>query len=371
MGIGRYSFALGVYVIVAAWIGAAASPARAAVVFDWATVGNPGNAADPTTGYGSVAYTYQISKNEVTNSQYAEFLNTKAASDPLALYNTSMSSDAGGGINRSGSSGSYTYAVKAGQGNQPVVFVSWYDSIRFANWMNNGQGGGDTESGAYTIAGGTPTPSNGNSITRNGGATVFLTSENEWYKAAYHQPSGAGGDSDNYWFYPTGTNTESNSDQPPGDLSIQSNVANFYRDDGLTNGYNDGFAVTGSTSYSSSQNYLTDSGAYSASDSYYGTFDQGGNAFEWTETLMSGSSRVVRGGSWSNDSNGLRADVGSALSDPFLENPNNGFRLASVPEPSLSLLALGGLTLLRRRSRGRRMTPTGGGIIMTRFAAIH
>ena len=39
-------------------------------------------------------YAYSISKYEVTNTQYAEFLNAKAASDPLGLYSTSMGSDA-------------------------------------------------------------------------------------------------------------------------------------------------------------------------------------------------------------------------------------------------------------------------------------
>ena len=53
-------------------------PVRAAVTFDWATVGYPGNpadtlvmdkgpAADYTTGYGSVDYVYRISKYDVTN----------------------------------------------------------------------------------------------------------------------------------------------------------------------------------------------------------------------------------------------------------------------------------------------------------------
>jgi len=58
----------------ALWISSA--PASA-VTFDWVTVGNPGNAAD-NTGFGSVADTYRISRYEVTNAQYAEFLNAKA-----------------------------------------------------------------------------------------------------------------------------------------------------------------------------------------------------------------------------------------------------------------------------------------------------
>ena len=107
------------------------------------------------------------------------------------------------------------------------MFVSWYDSIRFANWLHNGQGSGDTENGAYTLLGGTPTPSNGNSITRNAGAKWWLPSEDEWYKAAYHKNDGVTG---NYWDYPTSTDAVPYSDQPPGSGAPDpSNTANFYQ----------------------------------------------------------------------------------------------------------------------------------------------
>jgi len=183
--------------------------AASAITIPTVLVGNPGNGNDPLTGslYGGVADAYRIGTTEVTNAQYVEFLNAKAASDPLALYNTSMGSDARGGITRSGVRGSLTYAAKTNMGNKPVNYVSWYDSIRFANWMHNGQGTGDTETGAYTLLGGTPTPSNGLSIARNTGATWFLASENEWYKAAYHQPAAQGGAGANFWLYPTATNS--------------------------------------------------------------------------------------------------------------------------------------------------------------------
>ena len=187
-----------------------AAPASA-VTFDWVLVGDAGNAPDSaencySANCGSVAYDYSISKYEVTNAQYAEFLNAKAASDPLGLYNTRMGSDTFysgifGGITRSGVSGSYTYAVKAGYEKKAVTYVSFYDALRFSNWLNNGQGSGDTETGAYTLLGATPTPSNGTTVTRNGGAKIFLTSENEWYKAAYYSASGV------YFDYPTGTNS--------------------------------------------------------------------------------------------------------------------------------------------------------------------
>ena len=159
-----------------------ASPQASAVTIEWVTVGDPGNApdtevmSDGTTGYGSVADVYRISKYETTNAQYAEFLNAKAASDPLGLYNTSMGSPTFGwdGITRSGSSGSYSYSAIAGRENRPVNYVSFYDSLRFSNWLHNGQGSGDTETGAYTLLGGTPIPSNGSTVTRNAGANIFL-----------------------------------------------------------------------------------------------------------------------------------------------------------------------------------------------------
>jgi hypothetical protein len=39
------------------------------------------------------------------------------------------------------------------------------------------------------------------------GATFFIPSEDEWYKGAYHQPSAQGGDTNDYWLYPTASNS--------------------------------------------------------------------------------------------------------------------------------------------------------------------
>ncbi len=116
--------------------------ASASVTMDWVNVGNPGNAAD-TTGYGAVAYAYQIGKYEVTNAQYGVFLNAKGASNSGAIYSSNMASS---GITQTGSSGSFNYSVTSGFENKPVVHVSWFDAARFANWMMNGQGGGDAPS---------------------------------------------------------------------------------------------------------------------------------------------------------------------------------------------------------------------------------
>ena len=84
--------------------------ASASITMDWVNVGNPGNAAD-TTGYGAVAYAYQIGKHEVTNSQYGAFLNAKGALNSGAIYNSSMT---GTGITQTGSSGNFSYSVTSG-----------------------------------------------------------------------------------------------------------------------------------------------------------------------------------------------------------------------------------------------------------------
>lgn len=350
----RFRFLRGA--LCAAAISWGATAARA-VTIDYVPVGNPGNPANPGApfqNYGSVATPYLIGRTEVTNAQYTEFLNAKAAADPLELYHPLMASEALGGIIRSGTSGSYTYAVKEGRGKNPVVYVSWYDSIRFANWLNNGQGAGDTETGAYTLLGGTATPANGNSITRNEGAQVFLPSENEWFKAAYYQPSDQGGPAGNYWKYPTGTDDRPFSAKPPGDPAIASNAANFYFLDGdASNGFNDGYAATGSPVFDHFLNYLTDADAYAAATSFYGTLGQTGNVREWHESLY-GTTRGLRGGSWNND---------IVFSDPSFSvaqgawNPSDsgnwlGFRVAAVPEPSTGVLAIiAGAWLGRLRRR--------------------
>jgi sulfatase modifying factor 1 len=336
-------------------LGAMVGPAGAAVNIEYVPVGNAGNAADTTT-YGAVPTGYAIGKYEVTNVQYTEFLNAvdQTGTNAFALYNANMGTNANaGGIGfASTNANGSKYVVQSGEGNRPVTFVSWYDAARMANWLHNGQGSASTETGAYTFGtlGASAIPTAGSSITRNPGSTVFIPTENEWYKAAYHQPSNASGDTDNYWLYPTGTNTEPNSDQPPGAGSITTNVGNFYRDDAAV-GFNDGFAVPGSTSYSSSQNYLTDVGAYTAADSFYGTFDQGGNVWEWNETLI-GSSRGLRGGSWFGYSDNLRSDF-RGVDGPAGENFDIGFRLASIPEPSSCVVGLGIAAVMLRRRRAR------------------
>ncbi len=97
---------------------------------------------------GSVAYDYEISKYETTNSQYAEFLNAQASgcvgvlnestgvieqkSDIFRLYAASV------GIARTGEECSYVYTPLPGKENQPAQAITFFKATRFANWYDNG-----------------------------------------------------------------------------------------------------------------------------------------------------------------------------------------------------------------------------------------
>jgi formylglycine-generating enzyme len=342
-----------VHRLVLVGVAASLSPAAAsaAVAIDFVPVGSPGNAADPQTGRGAVAYPFAIGRTEVTNAQYVEFLNAKAASDPLLLWNPNMMLEAGGGIDRSGEDGRYRYAAKPGHGNQPVTWVSWYDAARFANWLHNGQGAGDTERGAYTFTEHAPNPQR--VIEREPGARVFLPSRDEWYKAAVFDPSKPGGPG--YWDYPTRTDAVPYSAPPPGTAAPNpANVANFFKNDGMANGYDNGLAVTGRPESGPGEELLTDAGAYPLSASAFGTLDQAGNVYEWDEGFRPSPNRVFRGisgGNLASDAQGISSDPLPIDNNAFTEIGSIGFRVATLPEPAAGMALLGGAVMFLKRRR--------------------
>ena len=74
-------------------------------------------------------------------------------------------------------------------------------------------------------------------------------------------------------------------------------------------------------------------GSYPNAASFYGTFDQGGNACEWVEAIRFESQRVIRGGSMAHTYEKLRSNV-RISGRPTARYPDTGFRLArAMPEP--------------------------------------
>jgi formylglycine-generating enzyme required for sulfatase activity len=94
------------------------------------------------------------------------------------------------------------------------------------------------------------------------------------------------------------------------------------------------------------------------SDSPYGTFDQGGNVYEWNELIQFfGEGRAIRGGAWQYPVGSLAAPQLNGFA-PFAESSFIGFRVASlVPEPGTGLLMMMGLLGLAHRQRRRGRAP--------------
>ncbi len=310
------------------------------------TVADPGNTADTAAhsgnlgGQGSVPYVYQIGRYDVTVGQYCQFLNAVAKTDALGLYYGGMATDLPTiGISQSSSQGSYTYSVSysasawssyvtynsslypsalAAAADCPIFDVTWGDAARFANWLQNGQptnlgeAAGSTETGAYTLNGATSN-SDLMAINRNAGATYFIPSEDEWYKSAFYE---GGSQNAGYWIYPTQSNTV-----PTNVLSATgTNNAN----------YRDYYGTAGNGGYSDATNKLTPVGAFAASPGSYGTYDQGGDVWQWNEAKVTGSTRGQRGGAWGEIPNLLPSNI----RDSYLltaERDTIGFRVASVP----------------------------------------
>jgi len=281
------------------------------------TVGNAGNTADRRGGWdasnpGAVSYSYKIGKYDVTGSQYTKFLNAVGKTDTHGLYNASMGTNTQvAQISRSGSSGSYTYAVMNSTGNRPITYVSWFDCARFSNWMSNGQPSGaqvstTTENGAYNLSGTSRNSVAKNTTNPNTGLapTYRIPLENEWYKAAYYSPNYGGSGVGGYYFYAT------QSDVAPGTtIGSSVNQANY-----------DTYMWAGTA---------TDVGSFSGSGSFYGTFDQTGNVWQWNDLDgTAGSVRGSRGGGWSDDSLGVSSSSFYNYYETTYEYDLIGFRLA-------------------------------------------
>ena len=282
---------------------------------DFVEIGNPGNAADITGSpnpAGSVAYTYNMGKYEVSR----DMINKANTEGSLGITMFDMSNYGGNGLLR------------------PATGISWYEAAKFVNYLNISSG----STAAYKFdAGGnfqmwssTDVGYNANNLFRNSNAIYFLPNTDEWYKAAYGSPNGA-------WYnYPTGS-----------DILPAPVPSGTSQDTAVYN-----------QAWPSGPSNINFAGGLSV----YGTMGQGGNVREWTETAYDGINntldelRELRGGMWAAGTGGSNNGMDSSLrvmTFPAGEyDESTGLRVAMVPEPtSLSLLALGGVIVALRRKR--------------------
>jgi formylglycine-generating enzyme required for sulfatase activity len=325
---------------VAGLAGAAISKNATADVFNlpagetsltFQTIGSPNNAADPTTGLGSVGYQYSLGTYDVTASQYCDMLNAVAtSSDIYGLWSINMvpaNSPDSPGITRTGSIGNYHYTVDPLRVNFPVTGLSWGSAARFCNWLTQGQptsgseSSSSTETGSYNLLGAVTTEALAK-VTRSPNATFVIPTVSEWYKGAYFSPA-----SGNYFLYPTSSNT------PP------SNVL----DPNGTNNANFRDPVLGLTDPAT---FVTPVGSFPDSPGPFGTLDQGGDVWQWTEGI-SGNDRIIRGGDFASEVIGLESST--SLATPPGDG-DAGFRVAEVPEPDcVAILTLSCIFAKRRR----------------------
>lgn len=275
---------------------------------DFTTIGNPGNAADPLTffgspggfGYGSVGYSYRIGTYAISQNQ----------------------------IDKATASGLQNVVAGAWRGDQPAANMTWYESAAFVNWLNTSTGNQAAyklsyTDGAWSMSLWDSFDPGYNSFNqyRNANAKYFLPSENEFYKAAYGKGDGSG-----YYLYPTASDTAP--------TAVASGTAN-------------GTAVYGQSFFQGPASVYAAGGISS-----YGTMGQSGNVVQWEETGFFGSNvdptgaRRTRGGSWVSPASSLLTSSSSgAFADFSLFDL--GFRIASViPEPSTyALMGIGVVAL--------------------------
>jgi len=301
-------------------------------------VDQPYNPPDPLYDLGRVEYRFLIGETEITNFQYAAFLNAVASrSDEHCLYKSGMMSGVVGGIERRSERGRFAYSAKAGWERRPVTYVSWYDAARFVNWLEFGQPSpgrallgsteGDSTHGAYDTryfgdsCGSDHSAWNLQPEHRNRHAHFALPTASEWHKAAYYDPQKYGRRP--YWNYPTRSDDPPVAGEPPGSRA----TANYQAEETLGAG---------------APYFVSEVGAYLQVKSYFGTLDQGGNLWEWTEDWRSRGqggcwrcdewSRGLRGGSFNYTYIGLHA----ANTDPGAPGqayPFYGFRIVAAVGP--------------------------------------
>lgn len=306
---------------------------------EWRTIGAPGNRVVnanevpwfyqndpyPPVLVGSVGYEFRLSRTEITNSQYLEFVNAYApyyAGSRLDLTFT--------GVN--------IYPTSLDPADPPEFFapdsllnapaeMGWRWAARYCNWLHNDKRPEQWafESGAYdtaTFIDLGPPDFNQDQIDHSPGAKFWIPSIDEWIKGAYYDPHRYGLNQEGYWLYPNATNTPLVPGLP-GTPGAQTSA-------GIAD-------ISG----------LVSVGSYPDVQSPWGLLDVSGGVGEWTETV---SDSLRRRYSMGTDYFDFHTDL-SDLLGRFNTNGFVGLRVAS------SVPALGvfpgclALVVLLRRSR--------------------
>ena len=267
----------------------------------------------------------------MTVGQYCQFLNAVAETDTYGLYNSNMAMASGLCDHRHCPERQLGQLQLLGRGRlQPgrqlpdlrclLGRCGAVLQLAAKRPAYGAEGRGTTETGAYTLSGDTTDLMTIPAIP--GRPTSFPRRTN----GTRRRTTRAASDTAGYWTYPTRSNTA-----PSNTL-----VRDRHEQRQLLR-----FAGTGTGGYTDPANYLTPVGAFAGSPGPYGTYDMGGDVWQWNETAVNSSSRGLRGGSWADISNSSLL-ASSLCNDcpPATEFDYVGFRVASVPEPGSVMLLL-------------------------------
>ena len=320
---------------------------RAVVTVQTAEIGSPGNPSvgvvpftdaiytscdvAPTGGpacqeVGGVSYDYGIGKLEVTETQWVKFLNTidPSGQDRHNLWVRTQSSSSWpeyGQTNfrKKAKAGRHYRVASKAWADKPYAFATFLSAARFVNSLYNG----DLLAKKKTVHDGFKYTTYKVRLSRNSDTGMYrmknrkatrshktgfvVPSQDEWIKAAYYDPYGGGTYS--YWKYPTnagvfgdGTATAPNPtelDVSTGDVTNQADqpLAGFKLSADQVPNWCPLIAQT-SSGCSTTNPFKLSASTYAKAftgnlqtvgqartTSPWGTFDQGGNAVEWTDTI--------------------------------------------------------------------------------------
>ncbi|MCW5757654.1 MAG: SUMF1/EgtB/PvdO family nonheme iron enzyme [Phycisphaeraceae bacterium] len=311
---------------------------------DFVTIGAPGNRGvtpaeaplwrfDRFGTFGGVDYEFRITRTEVTNTQYLEFLNvyTKLPGHRSTFFM------AGSGIFNDGFDphGHAILRIFSGAEQAPAN-PSWEFAARYVNWLHNDKGTRleDFERGVYDTSTFGIDPVTGkrtDQLERSPGSRFFLPTFDEWTKAAHYDPNRYGEDQEGYWYFPGASDDPLVSGMPgePGaETGVGQTPPEFW--------------------------FAFHAGSFPGTDGPWGLLDTSGGAMEWTESVLD-----------QGFDDRTRILVGSQTIDPFgflssdrldditlgLWEPH-GFRIASVvPAPGVATAVIAGFCVVCWRHR--------------------